>query len=432
MTQEIDLSRNDSEPSLSSREASDDEEVVIRKDRASVREMILRFERTNTLRDSSESLAKSKDPLLGSLTSVVNPIPNHFQHLCPVTKSLDRNSNVSVNSILSNTSEHSCESSSSGFISDRKSIPHRPAPPPPVPIDDETTSPESKSPPPEVDIRHGERRYSYATPNSSPILTRRSRQPPVMRKKSTAGSQGHSKGETPWSYEMRPDESQQWPRAENWSNTMKPGSQENLKDETNWPIRIDDEHRHLVEGEKHWSYGVKQSDLEKLLRLKRSEPSDNEEETKTPRIAESNSDTSSDDSDSGDNNSVGKKYILSADDTKIDTISTDHSTDTLIDEERDEEGDEEEDDLSVNSDRSDTRSNDNYDDLSIKSISSFDMIPYQKYDSITVSSDEFGSEVCHAPDSEFLTVSAVNEWCVLKAAEPVLIPVVSKKEKYRR
>lgn len=431
MTQEIDFSRHDAEPTLSSREASDDEEVVVRKDRASVREMILRFERTSTFRDSSESLAKSKDPLLGSLTSVANPIQNHFQHLSPVTRSQDRNSNVSVNSILSNASENSCESNSSGFVSDRRSVPHRPAPPPPVPLNDDT-SPESKSPPPDppdVETRIKERRFSFTTPNSSPVLTRRSRQPPVMRKKSTAGSQGQFKGETPWSYETKVDETQKRPRAEYWSYTVKPAnSRENLQDETSWPTGIEGEHKHLVEGEKHWSYGVKQSDLEKLLRLKRSEPSDNEEETKIPSVAGSDSDSSSDDSDSGDNDE-GKEYVLSGDDTKVDAISTDHSTDTLIDEERDEEG---EDDLSIGSEGSDARSNNNYDNLSIKSISSFDMIPYQKYDSITVSSDEFGSEVCHAPDSEFLTVSAVNEWCVSKSAEPVLIPVESKKEKYRR
>lgn len=387
MTQEVDFTRHDVEHPLSSEEATDDENVVIRKDRASVRDMIMRFERTNvnsSFRGSSESLVKSKDPLLGSLTCVVNPMQSHFQHLYPVVRSHDRNSNVSVNSILSNASENSCESSSSGFVSDRKSgidilVPHRPAPPPPTPLIDDN-APEmrtSLSPSAENSTAPAvERRFSFATPNTSPVVVRRNRQPPVMRRKSTAESLGH----------------------------------QNQK------------------GDTHWSYGVKQSDLEKLLRLKSSGTSDNEDETIVAEPSEK--DSSSDDSDSSDDNSSnGREYALSADDGRTDTVSTDHSTDTLINEEGEENNDGD-DDMSVASGESGAPSN--YDNVSIKSISSFDMIPYQKYDSITVSSDEFGSEVCHAPDSEFLTVSAVNEWCVSKSAEPVLIPVESKKEKYRR
>ncbi|KOB73494.1 Puratrophin-1 [Operophtera brumata] len=385
MTQEVDFTLHDDEHPLSSEEASDDEDVVIRKDRASVREMIMRFERTtinSSFRDSSESLAKSKDPLLGSLTSVVNPIQAHNQHLYPVNRSHDRNSNVSVNSILSNASENSCESSSSGFISDRKSgidilVPHRPAPPPPTPIIDDNTSEEITFPSAETS-NFVERRFSFTTPNTSPVLARRSRQPPVMRRKSTAESLGH-------------------------------------------------QHQ---KGDTHWSYGVKQSDLEKLLRLKSSETSDNEDDTLVASAEPSEKGSSGDDSDSSDGSSSnGREYALSADDGRTDTVSTDHSTDTLINEDGEENNDGD-DDMSVASGESGARSN--YDNVSIKSISSFDMIPYQKYDSITVSSDEFGSEVCHAPDTEFLTVSAVNEWCVSKSAEPVLIPVETKKEKYRR
>ncbi|XP_026737812.1 triple functional domain protein-like isoform X1 [Trichoplusia ni] len=379
MTQEELCTRLDYELQSSSGNASDEDSVIIRKERASVRDMILRFERTNinNLGDSRESLEKCKEPL-GSLTSVVNPIQSHFQHLYPVTKSQDRNSNISVNSILSNASEHSYESSSSGFISDRKSavdvlVPHRPAPPPPDQFKD-STSPKSKSPvPEEEEVTFRERRYSFTTPSSSPIVTRRSRQPPVIRRKSNAG-QGHP-------------------------------------------------------GERHWSYGVKQSDLEKLLRLKRSDPSDNEEEVPCQETipGSSDDDSSSDSSESSENLSNGKEYILNIDDSAVDALSTDQSTDTLIHEENSDEQSERGDDGSVSSgDRV------NYDNVSIKSISSFDMVPYQKYDSITVSSDEFGSEVCHAPDTEFLTVSAVNEWCISKSTEPVLMPVESKKEKYRR
>lgn len=180
-------------------------------------------------------------------------------------------------------------------------------------------------------------------------------------------------------------------------------------------------------GESHWSYGVKQSDLEKLLRLKLSEPSDNEDEkqTKTSVAMETLSDesSSSDDSSDSDKQEAGQEYILNHNEGRTDTLSTDHSTDTLINDYVSDEGD----NLSSASEEQS-----NFDNVSIKSISSFDMVPYQKYDSITVSSDEFGSEVCHAPDTEFLTVSAVNEWCVSKSMEPVLMPVESKKEKYRR
>ncbi|XP_061707094.1 obscurin-like [Cydia pomonella] len=350
---------------------SDDEDVVIRRDRTSVKEMILRFEKTSmtNLAGSTESLERVKDIDLENLTSVVNPVQLHFQNLHPVNRSHDRNSNVSVNSILSNVSEISYESNSSGFVSDRKSgvdrlRPHRPAPPPPEPFND-NSSVESKSPRPEV--VQPPRRFSFATPNSSPVVLRR-RQPPVMRRKSTVSNQ------------------------------------------------------HL--GEAHWSYGVTQGDLEKLLRLKTSEVSDGEEPKNTrPLISES--DSSSDDSSDSDKANRGEEYVVNIDDGKADTLST--TTDTLVNEDCSDEGDY----FSVTSGASGERSN--YDNVSIKSISSFDgMVPYQKYDSITVSSDEFGSEVCHAPDTEFLTVSAVNEWCVTKSAEPVLLPVESKKEKYRR
>ncbi|VVC91855.1 unnamed protein product [Leptidea sinapis] len=358
----------------SSGNVSDNDEVELRKDRASVKEMIMRFERTGIhLGSSSESLERLKDPMLGSLTSIVNPIHSHFQHLCPVSKSQDRNSNVSVNSILSNVSEISCESSSSGFVSDRKSCslkPHRPAPPPPEPFND-TSSIDSKSPVPEENTKV-ERRYSFATPSTSPVAKRRSRQPPVIRRKSLVAQ-----------------------------------------------AQI---------GETLWSYGVRQCDLEKLLRLKLSDPSDNEEDRKTIAInnMSSESSSSSDDSNDSENLKEGDEYVVNNNECKAETLSTDQSTDTLIND----YGSDEADNLSEASAASGDPNN--FDNVSIKSISSLDMVPYQKYDSITVSSDEFGSEVCHAPDTEFLTVSAVNEWCVSKALEPVLLPVESKKEKYRR
>lgn len=384
MTQEECCTRLDYELQSSSGNVSDDDGVIIRKDRSSVKDMILRFERSNlnNFGGSRESIDKCKSPL-GSLTNVAHPIQSHFPHLYPVAKSQDRNSNISVNSILSNTSERSFESSSSGFISDRKPgdviVPHRPAPPPPPPPDqfkdDPTPETEERESPVPEETKFVERRYSFATPNSSPVVTRRSRQPPVMRKKSNA-SQGHP-------------------------------------------------------GERHWSYGVKQSDLEKLLRLKRSDPSDNEEEAPGHEHNDESTDDSSDSSsDSSDNLSNGKEYVVNIDDGAAETLSADHSTDTLINEENSDEISERGDDASVSSGDFGDRAN--YDNVSIKSISSFDMVPYQKYDSITVSSDEFGSEVCHAPDSEFLTVSAVNEWCISKSTEPVLMPVESKKEKYRR
>ncbi|CAH2104812.1 unnamed protein product [Euphydryas editha] len=358
----------------SSGHVSDDDEIEFRQDKRSVKDIILRFEKNNiSLGGSSESLERSKDPIMGSLTSVVNPLHAHFQHLYPVPRSQDRNSNVSVNSILSNVSEISCESSSSGFVSDRKSSslkPHRPAPPPPVPEPvNDNSSLDNKSPTSE-ETGYTEKRFSFMTPSSSPVVLRRSRQPPVIRRKSSMGNQG----------------------------------------------RV---------GESLWSYGVKQSDLEKLLRLKLSEPSDNEEETKTNVATEtlSQSSSSSDDSSDSDKKEAGQEYIVNNDDGRTDTLSTDHSTDTLINDYDSDEGD----NLSGASEEQS-----NFDNVSIKSISSFDMVPYQKYDSITVSSDEFGSEVCHAPDTEFLTVSAVNEWCVSKSMEPVLMPVESKKEKYRR
>ncbi|XP_045511142.1 FYVE, RhoGEF and PH domain-containing protein 4-like isoform X1 [Colias croceus] len=382
MSQE-NINRISHEPT-SSGDVSDNDCVELRKDRTTVKDMILRFERTGiNLGSSSESLERLKDPLLGSLTSVVNPIHLHFQHLCQVNATPDRNSNVSVNSILSNVSEISYESSSSGFISDRKSSslrPHRPAPPPPEPFND-GSSVESKSPVPEKTTEK-ERRYSFATPSTSPIVQRRSRQPPVIRRKSTIGGQGHNIGET------------------------------------------------------LWSYGVRQSDLEKLLRLKQSESSDNEEEMKANIIkassneirssSNSSSSSSSDDTNDSDKLKESDEYIVNNDEGKADTLSTDQSTDTLINDYESDEAD----NLSERSGGSGDRSN--FDNVSIKSISSLDMVPYQKYDSITVSSDEFGSEVCHAPDTEFLTVSAVNEWCVSKSIEPVLMPVESKKEKYRR
>ncbi|CAH0726582.1 unnamed protein product, partial [Brenthis ino] len=357
----------------SSGHVSDDDEVELRKDKTSVKDMILRFEKTGiSLSGSCESLERSRDAMLGSLTSVVNPIHLHFHHLCPVPRSQDRNSNVSVNSILSNVSEISCESSSSGFVSDRKSSslkPHRPAPPPPEPFNDDSSL-DSKSPVPEEPAAI-ERRYSFTTPSSSPVVLRRSRQPPVIRRKSSIGSQ----------------------------------------------VRI---------GETHWSYGVKQSDLEKLLRLKLSEPSDNEDEIKAndeTSTESSSNESSSDDTTDSEKVETGEEYIINIDDGRTDTLSTDQSTDTLINDYESDDGE----NLSVASEEQC-----NFDNVSIKSISSLDMVPYQKYDSITVSSDEFGSEVCHAPDTEFLTVSAVNEWCISKSSEPVLMPVQSKKEKYRR
>lgn len=363
MTQEELCPRLEEELNSSSGSNSEDADVITRPDRASVKDMILRFERTaiNNLGESSESL--------GSLTSVFNPI----HYLSPGTRSQDRNSIASVNSILSNASEISFESSSSGFISDRKSEvpkPHRPAPPPPAPFND-SPSPESK-PLVSQGSTSVERRYSYTASSSSPVVMRRLRNPPVIRRKSGVGHQIHA-------------------------------------------------------GETLWSYGVRQSDLEKLLRLKRSELSDNEEEEVkyNGRSETSGNESSSDDSNENEN-SDGKEYIVNVDDGGTDTLSTDHSTDTLINEE--DSGDElDGDNLSVAS--CERR---NYDNVSIKSISSLELVPYQKYDSITVSSDEFGSEVCHAPDTEFLTVSAVNEWCVSKSIQPVLIPVESKKEKYRR
>ncbi|CAG9784538.1 unnamed protein product [Diatraea saccharalis] len=377
MTQEEIYTRLDDDIHISSSDNIDDEDVVIRRQKRSVRDMILRFEQTslNNHHSSSESLERSKDLLHGSLSSVVNPLQTHFQHLCPVTRSQDRNSNVSVNSLLSNVSVNSFESSSSGFVSDRKSgreslVPHRHAPPPPEPFNDSCSSSESKSP---VLQNTGqvERRYSFTTPNTSPKSNRRTRKPPVIRKKSNASN--------------------------------------------------------LNSGEAHWSYGVRQSDLEKLLRLKRSEVSDCEDEIKSISAGSNGTTSSSSSSNSSRSSSRGKEYIINNDDDgRTDTLSVDHSTDTLINEENSDERD----DLSVASGESGAQSN--YDNVSIKSISSFDMVPYQKYDSITVSSDEFGSEVCHAPDTEFLTVSAVNEWCVSRSAVPTLIPVESKKEKYRR
>ncbi|XP_013200629.1 FYVE, RhoGEF and PH domain-containing protein 3 isoform X2 [Amyelois transitella] len=386
MTQESLNGRADDEFQSSSGNVSEDEEIVLRKDdditlrKNKVREMIVRFEKTsliNNFRASSESIEKTKDVNFGS---VVNPLQAYFQHLSPVTRSQDRNSNVSVNSLLSNISENGYDSSSSGFVSEnRKSTrsslqPHRPAPPPPETFND-TSSVESKSPAP-AEVDYIERRFSFTTPNSSPVIRRRTRPPPVLRRKSTAGSQGHV-------------------------------------------------------GETHWSYGVSQSDLERLLRLKRSVPSDNEEDVKNENVEPdgdrrgSSSSSNSSDSDKSDG---GAEYILNKDEDRADTLSNDHSTDTLINED---DGDAQ-DNLSVTSSETSDDNSNILDNVSIKSISSFDMVPYQKYDSITISSDEFGSEVCHEPSTEFLTVSAVNEWCVSRAAEPVLIPVESKKEKYRR
>lgn len=370
MTQEELCPRLEAELNSSSGSNLEDVDVIIRPDRASVRDMILRFERTaiNNLGGSSESLERLKD--LGSLTNVLNPI----HYLSPGTRSQDRNSIASVNSILSNASEISFESSSSGFVSDRKSEipkPHRRAPPPPAPFNDIPSSDSTSLVPEETTVV--ERRYSFTTPSASPVVMRRSRNPPVIRRKSSAVNQGCA-------------------------------------------------------AETLWSYGVRQSDLEKLLRLKRSDLSDNEDEEPEYISVPSGNECSSDDSNDSDK-SDGNEYIVNVDDSRTDTLSTDHSTDTLINEE--DSGDEENgDNLSVVScERS------NYDNVSIKSISSLEMVPYQKYDSITVSSDEFGSEVCHAPETEFLTVSAVNEWCVSKSIQPhknVLIPVASKKEKYRR
>lgn len=368
MTQEELCPRLEEHLNSSSGSNSEDVDVIVRPDRASVKDMILRFERSalHNLGASSESLERIKD--LGSF-SVLNPV----HYLSPGTRSQDRNSIASVNSILSNASEISFESTSSGFVSDRKSEapkPHRPAPPPPAPFNDSSSS-ESKSPVPE-ETAVVERKYSYTTPSASPVVMRRMRHPPVIRKKSGVGSHGH------------------------------------------------------LGGEALWSYGVRQSDLEKLLRLKRSELSDNEEEQpKYNDRSEPGTESSSDDSNENEI-SDGNEYIVNIDNVRTDTLSTDHSMDTLINEEYSgDEGDG--DNLSVASGEPC-----NYDNVSIKSISSLELVSHQKYDSITVSSDEFGSEVCHAPDTEFLTVSAVNEWCVSKSIQPLLITVESKNEKYRR
>ncbi|XP_059059377.1 triple functional domain protein-like [Achroia grisella] len=382
MTREGLHGRPDDEFQSSSGNVSDDDEIVLRRNR--VKDMIVRFEKTslsNSYRGSSESLERPKDTL--SLPSVISPIQAHFQHLYPVTKSQDRNSNVSVNSLLSNISENGYDSSSSGFVSDMKSgrtslQPHRPAPPPPEPFNDNSST-ESKSPAPD-EISVTERRYSYVTPNTSPLAKRRSRPPPVMRRKSSAIGQ------------------------------------------TNQGLFG------LQGGETLWTYGVSQTTLEKLLRLKRSEPSDNEEEVKSD--SGDNSDEGSSSSSDSEKSNTGAEYVVNREDDATDNLSTDHSTDTLINED-----DEMQDNVSINSDDSSENSAsnmDNVDNISIKSISSLDMVPYQKYDSITISSDEFGSEVCHAPSTEFLTVSAVNEWCISQSRERVVIPVESEKQKYRR
>lgn len=352
----------------------EDDNDVVKEDRASVRDMILRFERTaiNRLSSSSESLERQNKDLIfiGSQTSVISPIHLHFQHLNPVRRSQDRYSNVSVNSILSNVSQNSNESSSSGFASDRKSdvpIPHRPAPPPPAPFDD-SSSTDSKSPVPE-EMSSRERTGSFSTPNTSPVVLRRSRMPPVIRRKSSVSNVGHT-------------------------------------------------------GHTLWTYGVSQCELEKLLRLKSSDDSKKEPKYGGSSGTSEHESSSDDSTDSENSNSEkGQEYMVNNGEGRTDTLSTDHSTDTLINEDDSDEAD----NISF---ASGERSN--YDNVSIKSISSFDMVPYQKYDSITVSSDEFGSEVCHAPNAEFLTVSAVNEWCVSKAADTTLLPVESKKEKYRR
>lgn len=360
MTQEEDYPRIDEEILTPPEDQQDTDEsfddVVFRKDRNRVKDMILRFERsaiisTSSLSNSNESLPRHRQLSMGGYSTNISPFNSHSQN---------RVSSISINSVLSNASEGSIESTSSGFVSDRKScadcpVPHRPAPPPP-----KLDNVEMKFSKPR------DRRYSFSTPQTSPVLPRRARQPPVIRRKSLAGSQGHL-------------------------------------------------------GDTHWSYGVTQTDLEKLLRLKRSEVSDNEEVEESVNSQNIGDSDDSDDSDKTDEEDVGH------DDTKVETMSTDRSTDTLI---NDEGGSGEGDNSSLTSEVSGSRSN--YDNVSIKSISSFDMVPYQKYDSITVSSDEFGSEVCHAPDTEFLTVSAVNEWCVTNSVEQVLLPVETKKEKYRR
>lgn len=377
MTQDDPSSRLDAEMQAPlHRDADDDEadDVTIRPEKTSVKDMILRFESAISLSESSDSLV-GHNTSIGSLTNIANPFQTHYQHLCPVTKSQDRNSTVSVNSILSNASEVSYESSSSGFVSDRKSgidflVPHRPAPPPPETFNDSSSTSSKSSAHEEMT---DERRFSF-TSTSSPVVVRRVRQPPVIRRKSLVSN------------------------------------------------------HHL--GETLWSYGVKQRDLEELLCLKRSEVSDTEEEERPARVAplvkRSISVVESDNEDSSDD-TEGSEQIANKDDGREDSISRDHSTDTLInDNGENSDGD----NSSVASDVSDARSA--YDNVSIKSISSFDMVPYQKYDSITVSSDEFGSEVCHAPDTEFLTVSAVNEWCITNSAEPTLLPIETKQEKYRR
>lgn len=350
MTKETSYSKFDEELTFDASGA--DEELTMISDRTRVRDMIQRFERTNINipEEMEEPVERRKKYSSGNL------YPPHIMY------SQDRNSTVSVNSILSAASEASLSSNSSGFISDRKSgtdyqlppTPHRPAPPPPEPFND-SSSTASPSPIPSDYAHLSEKRPSLSSPNRSPQVQRRVRQPPCIRRKSLVLNHNH-------------------------------------------------------QGDTLWSYGVKQKDLEMLLRLKRS---DSEEENDTNRNSQD---------DSSDNATTSENDDNVSDDVRTETVSMD----TL----KNEEGGSDIDDLS-GSDGSGERSN--YDNVSIKSISSFDnMTPYHQYDSVTVSSDEFGSELCPGLDREFLTVSAVNEWCITKSAEKVIIPAESKKDKYKR
>lgn len=325
-------------------------EVTLDSDRARVKDMVLRFEKNTNSDDMDESVVRRKKISNGSL------IPP-FLHQ-------DRNSTVSINSILSGASEASFDSNSSGFVSDRKSgadyhpppTPHRPAPPPPEPFNDSSSS-TSRSPVPE--FPHVlEKRPSLSLSHRSPTVLRRARQPPCVRRKSLVLNQNHQ------------------------MDTL-------------------------------WSYGVKQKDLEILLRLKISDTGSEENLRRVSLLS----------GDSSDNNTSENDD----DGVKTETVSVDHSTDTLKNENHERSDDED-----FGSEGSCERSN--YDNVSIKSISSFDnMTPYNQYDSVTVSSDEYGSEAFHTQDhNELMAVSAVNELCVSTLPQTEINTVETKKEKYKR
>lgn len=362
MTRDESYHRYDEELHSNSEEGGDEANMI--GDRIRVKDIIMRFERssnTNSI-DEEEYVERLKKTSYGNL---IHPFYNQSSH--------DRNSTISVNSVLSGASEASCESNSSGFVSDRKSgtdfnhppVPHRPAPPPPEPFNDSSSSTSRSPMHPDFTSLH-DKRFSLPTPNQSPVVLRRARQPPCVRRKSSVSNQGH-------------------------------------------------------QGETLWSYGVKQSDLEILLRLKRSELSDNEDHN-----ANDESKNNVDEEEGSVSSGGVREEDEANDDGRTETVSIDLSTDTLKNE--GDVGSDAEENFFGSDDICDRS---NYDNVSIKSISSFDnMVPYQ-YDSVTVSSDEFGSELCNAPEQEFLTVSAVNEWCVAKSTETVL-PVENQKEKYRR